>query len=76
MVQSLINVSNDVFEYMDALFSKAVKSRIIVRESFRCSFALFVKQLQTLFKQEVALVSKSVDDFWRDPLIELLRKHL
>lgn len=56
-----MNASKDVLGYIDALHLKAAKSQNIVRESFRGSFSPYFEQLQTIFAQENAAVSKSVD---------------
>lgn len=76
MEQSSVNASKNVLRYMDALHSMAAKSRNTIRESFCGSFASLVWQLQTLLKQEVAAVSKLVDDYVREIMIDLLREHL
>lgn len=62
MEQRLIIASRDVLGYMNALHAKVVKSKNTVMESFQDNFASLVQQLLTLFMQENAAVSKSVDD--------------
>lgn len=69
--QHLINSKRDVLGNMDALHAKAEKSKITVRESFQNSFALLVYWIQTLFTEEIAAVSRSIDDAGREELNEL-----
>lgn len=64
-----------MLECMKALHSKAVKSQSTARESFCGSFASFVHPLYTLIMQEVAAVSRSINNFGCKELIELCGKY-
>lgn len=66
----LINSSKDVLEYMDALYSKEVKSQNTVKEPFPDNLASLFQRVQNLFTREVARVSKSVDYFKREELVQ------
>lgn len=71
MVQRLINASNNILGYTDAVHLRAEKSQNTVREFFSCSFAFLAQWLQTLFMKAVAVVFKCVDDCGCGELTEL-----
>lgn len=71
VAKHLINASENMLDYMDALHSKAAKFQNTLREYFDGSFASLVKQLQTVLTLEVVAVFTSFIDSVREALIKL-----